>query len=655
MTIVRIAGATVNQTPLDWSGNFSRIAGCIAAAKEQDVDLLCLPELCITGYNCEDMFHSIRVAEKAQFVVGQILPLTAGITISVGCPVLFENKMYNSTVIVHNGSVVGISPKKVLPNEGVHYESRWFRPWPFDQVATITFLGSPTKFGDICYQIGSLKIAVETCEEAWQRMPSQSLWNTLDADIVLNPSASHFGRGKFDTRRTIVKDHSRTYQACYVHTNLLGTENGRTIYDGGTIIGHNGTVVALGQRFSFKDWLLTTYDWDLKDTRHKKIRNNPDFIDKSKNYDSIANSLATESTPPRGSGATKKPLKSDSNYQDLSYNEEFLLAQTLALFDYLRKTGSLGYSVALSGGVDSSCCAVLVAQMVAITIQELGVAEYAKKLPSVPQTKSKEVREHIRSLLSVIYLDTEQNSEQTLDAAQSLALELNADFHLVSIQGIVDQYRALAEDMEKRPFTWAKDDLVLQNIQARARAPMAWMLANLRRHILITTSNRSEIAVGYATMDGDTAGGIAPLAGIDKAFLQKWLAWAEKQTKWGLGALKTLANVNQLSPSAELKPLDAQQTDEADLMPYKVLSTIERLFVFEKQGREDIVNLLSKEYPNIPEPTLRNYVAKFFKLFAANQWKREKFAMGFHVDEFNLDPRSWFRFPTLTKNLDQNW
>jgi NAD+ synthase (glutamine-hydrolysing) len=160
MGIIRIAGAAVNQTPLDWSGNFSRIAACIAAAKDQGVDLLCFPELCVTGYNCEDMFHSIRVAEKAEFVVGQILPLTTRMTVSIGCPILFENKIYNATILLHDGTVVGISPKKVLPNEGVHYESRWFRPWPFDQVAQFQYLGSPTKFGDICYLIGSLKIAV---------------------------------------------------------------------------------------------------------------------------------------------------------------------------------------------------------------------------------------------------------------------------------------------------------------------------------------------------------------------------------------------------------------------------------------------------------------------------------------------------------------
>src|SRR5690606_29235722 len=109
--------------------------------------------------------------------------------------------------------------------------------------------------------------------------------------------------------------------------------------------------------------------------------------------------------------------------------------------------------------------------------------------------------------------------------------------------------------------------------------PMIWLLANATGMVLLSTSNRSEAAVGYATMDGDTAGGLAPLAGIDKAFLREWLKWAEKDCKLGLGPVPAVAAVNAMQPTAELRPKEKQQRDEDDLMPYDLLDRIERLLI----------------------------------------------------------------------------
>src|SRR3569832_2857875 len=119
-----------------------------------------------------------------------------------------------------------------------------------------------------------------------------------------------------------------------------------------------------------------------------------------------------------------------------------------------------------------------------------------------------------------------------------------------------------------RPLGWATDDIALQNIQARVRSPGAWMIANLRNALLLSTSNRSEAAVGYATMDGDTSGGLSPIAGIDKAYLRRWLAWMESTGPLGIGPLPALRAINVQAPTAELRPAERKQTDEEDLMPY---------------------------------------------------------------------------------------
>src|SRR5690606_1722164 len=158
------------------------------------------------------------------------------------------------------------------------------------------------------------------------------------------------------------------------------------------------------------------------------------------------------------------------------------------------------------------------------------------------------------------------SSEDTLSAAKALASSLGAEFHQWTIDEAVLASTSLIESAIQRKLTWQTDDITLQNIQARTRSPINWMLANIRRAVLLTTSYRSEGDVGYATMDGDTGGSLAPIAGLSKVFILQWLKWAEKALNH-----QGLHLVNKLQPTAELRPADRHQTDEDDLMPYHIL------------------------------------------------------------------------------------
>ncbi len=179
-------------------------------------------------------------------------------------------------------------------------------------------------------------------------------------------------------------------------------------------------------------------------------------------------------------------------------------------------------------------------------------------------------------------------------------------------------------------------------------APGVWLIANLANALLLATSNRSEAAVGYATMDGDTCGGISPIAGIDKAFLRRWLIWLERVGPVGRGPIPELVCVNALSPSAELRPLEQRQTDEEDLMPYEVLDAIEDEAIGRKRSPAEALASLSSRFVHHREEDLRRWVARFYALWCRNQWKRERYAPSFHVDDKNLDPKTWCRFPILS-------
>jgi NAD+ synthase (glutamine-hydrolysing) len=167
------------------------------------------------------------------------------------------------------------------------------------------------------------------------------------------------------------------------------------------------------------------------------------------------------------------------------------------------------------------------------------------------------------------------------------------------------------------------------------------MLANLQGALLLATSNRSEAAVGYATMDGDTCGGLSPIAGIDKAFLLHWLLWHE-------AAVPALTAVNAQQPTAELRPADAGQTDERDLMPYPLLDAIEGAAIRDKHTPLEVFLEMRVQFPQIGAAALADHVRRFFDLWCRNQWKRERYAPSFHLDDKNLDPKTWCRFPILS-------
>ena len=257
-------------------------------------------------------------------------------------------------------------------------------------------------------------------------------------------------------------------------------------------------------------------------------------------------------------------------------------------------------------------------------------------------------RELTRSLLTTAYQATENSGPVTRAAAKAVADAVGSEHHEFDISALHKGYVAMVAGALGRELNWAKDDVALQNIQARVRSPGIWMLTNVKGALLLSTSNRSEAAVGYATMDGDTSGGLAPIAGIDKAWLRQWLVWMEKEGPMGLEPIPALALVNVQAPTAELRPAERTQTDEADLMPYPLLDAIERAAIRDKQSPVEVYRQMRLVFPQYEAAQLGAWVERFFRLWCRNQWKRERYAPSFHVDDENLDPKTWCRFPILS-------
>ncbi len=606
---MKIAGATLNQTPFDWEGNSANIISALEEAKKAQIELICFPELSICGYGCEDMFLSEWLWEKCfDVLLDKILPNTENIACVVGLPVKFNNKLYNCVAFLHNGQLTRIIPKQNLANDGVHYEPRWFTPWPQDQQVDFQWKDKTYTMGDHIIDFSGYKIGFEICEDAWRVDRPACRFPAKEVNLILNPSASHFAIGKSIVRQDLVINSSKDYNCTYIYANLLGNEAGRMIYDGEIMIAKEGKLIAKSPLLSFENFQICSWD-------------------------------------------TSDESKETTLYEAQS-NEEFRRAVALALFDYLRKSRSNGFILSLSGGADSSTCAILVAEMVRLGVKELGLSKFLEKIHKTAWhdelSKNNETEESLtKKLLTTAYQSTQNSGHDTYESARKLAKEIGAVFYHWGIDDEVETYTKKIEQSLNRQLNWQTDDIALQNIQARARSPIIWMLANINNALLITTSNRSEGDVGYTTMDGDTSGSIAPIAAIDKFFIIQWLKWAEESLGY-----KSLSYVNKLQPSAELRPKGEKQTDEEDLMPYKLLLSIERLAIEQKLSPMEVYEKL-KEINDYPARTIKESVIKFYKLWTRNQWKRERLAPSFHLDTFNVDPKTWCRFPILSSGFQE--
>lgn len=652
MRIIKAAAGVVNQTPLDWAGNHKNIVRAIKAARDQQASLLCLPELCITGYGCEDAFHSPNLQETAIQILMEIVPETKGIAVSLGLPIYFRGGLFNTACFVVNGRIAGFVGKQNLAGEGLHYEPRWFKPWPSGVASELTIDGTEYPLGDLIFEAGGLRIGFEICEDAWVANRPGGRLAIEGVDILLNPSASHFAFGKHEVRRRFVLDGSRAFNCVYVYANLLGNEAGRSIYDGDAMIASCGKMLSKGPRFSFEDFCLTTTTVDMDRIRVGRSRTasyRPD-VDDDDNCIDIGFSFPVEAShQPHGDGDT--PYWEEAPHKK---EEEFTRAIALGLFDYVRKSRSRGFVVSLSGGADSAAVASLCALMVQLGVNEIGMERFTKKLSYIATLADcEDAIDLCNRLLTCVYQATRNSSSTTRNAAKTVALALGSQYFELDVDGIVQDYVQLIENAIERELSWEQDDLSLQNIQARARGPSVWLIANLTGSLLLSTSNRSEAAVGYATMDGDTCGGLSPIAGIDKAFLREWLGWLEKIGPVGIGNVSALKAINDQQPTAELRPLEKKQTDEEDLMPYEILDAIERESIRDKKSPVEVLLAIENGFSEYSLEQLGAFVERFFRLWCRNQWKRERYAPSFHVDDENLDPKTWCRFPILSGGYER--
>lgn len=663
---VHVAVASLNQTVGDWSGNRARILEAIDRARSAGSVLLALPEMCVSGYSLGDRVSMRGTLERSWASVLEIAPATTGMVVMVGLPVAHEGVLYDAVVVLADGVPVGVVPKENLATGDVEYENRWYDGWQRGRVVTWTAPDSTTQLpmGSLLFEAAGLgAFAVEICEDGWKGIRPGSVAALAGAHLVVNASASWFQLGKHATRRHLVEAVSREDRCCYLYTSLLGCDATRLVFDGSLLVGVDGRIVAEGDRFVFEDDVVVVdVVIDVATIERGRLTEGSWRQQQDELHRGTFGGVPTRVVVPGSYAPSRTPAPQPAYFElpdldapapspdpsldwtvargaiagpltaaDLPYLE-LELALCTGLRDYVRKTGIGGMALALSGGRDSAMCAVLVGRMARWT--------------QVDATEA-EVRADVHGLLATAYLATEHSGPATRAAAAAVAEAVGARHVEVEIQQAVDVHRGLAEAAAGTTLSWDDpvQDLALQNVQARLRGSLIWMLANLERRLLLTTSNKSEVAVGYATMDGDTSGGLAPIADVPKSMVSAWLRWAAR--RHGLDALEHVLGTPAM---AELRPAASGQTDEGDLMPFAVLDRL--MFHFAYLGQEPL-EMFRSLWPEMSarydgDPTaFAAHIRRFVKLFCHAQWKRERFAIAFRVTAFDLDPKTGFRFPPV--------
>ena len=592
MKLIKVAGASLNQTPLAWNNNKAHIIEAIETSKKLGVSILCLPELCLSGRGCEDEFLSPNLHKMTLKVLKEILPFTKGIAVSIGLPLLHQSNVFNTTCFIIDGIVQAFVAKHFLNS----HELRWFKPWPDAHTNKIDgyAICSEAKI----FNVSGIKVAIEMREDI------QTTKNFKEANIVLNPIASHFSFGKYEKRKKSILSRSKKDKAIYILTNLLGCDAGM-IYDGSVLITSHNQVLEEGKRFSYKDVLVTSTEINIKQTptKHSTIE-------------------------------TK--------------NEEFCRAVSFGLFDYMKKTNSFGYIVSLSGGMDSATVACLVYFMVCLGVAELTIDGFQKRLSYIKGIENaNDIKSLTKKIFTCVYQATENNTQASQESAEELAKEIGAQYYNFDINSIVKSYIKLVSDRTGCNFNWEKDDVALQNVQARARVPGIWLLANKENKLLLNTGNKSEALVGYATMDGDTCGVLSPIGDVSKTFLRSWIKWTSTSTIFGIPAISKLNLITKQSPSAELRPPNKAQTDEKDLMPYEILDKIGQMAINNSTPLQIFNSLRSQDALHYSETQLAVWIEKFFKLWCKNQWKQKRYALSFHLDDERFNSK---KFPSISGN-----
>ncbi|KAF6262108.1 glutamine-dependent NAD(+) synthetase with GAT domain-containing protein [Scenedesmus sp. NREL 46B-D3] len=660
--LATLATCNLNQWAMDFEGNLRRIRDSITAARQAGATYRVGPELEVCGYGCEDHFYELDTVDHCWEVVQELLcsDATNDLLVDVGMPVIHRGVLYNCRVLLLDGKVLLIRPKLHLANDGNYRETRYFAGWkhkgqleshslPRDIAAATGQSSCPFGDGVLCLADGLL--ASETCEELFTPQAPHISLALAGVEIISNGSGSHHQLRKLDTRLNLIRGATAKAGGVYMYANQQGCDGGRLYYDGCACIAVNGALVAQGSQFSLADVEVVTACVDL---------------DEVVSFRAAISSLreqASSSTPPamvvcefqlcRARGLTDPPRPPRVHCPE----EEIALGPACWLWDYLRRSGASGFLLPLSGGADSSCTAAIVGSMCQLAVKAIAAGDGtvladARRMGQYAAGQAVDDPTDLASrLFHTTYMGTVNSSADTRSRAKALAQQIGAYHVDCSIDSLVGCVVALFTTLTGRTPRFrldggsAAENLALQNIQARLRMVVAFLLAQLLPWVrgrsgfllVLGSANVDEALRGYLTKYDCSAADINPIGGISKGDLRRFLRWAAVHLRYS-----HLADVEAAPPTAELEPLREgvpPQSDEVDMgMTYEELGVFGRLRKVTACGPVAMFRQACQVWRDTAPPQqVADKVKHFFKFYAINRHKATVLTPSYHAESYSPD------------------
>ncbi|XP_036442651.1 glutamine-dependent NAD(+) synthetase isoform X1 [Colossoma macropomum] len=670
---VTLATCSLNQWALDFDGNVLRILKSIEIAKANGAKYRLGPELEICGYGCADHFYESDTLLHCFQVLKQLLesPVTQDIICDVGMPVMHHNVRYNCRVLFLNKKILLIRPKMLLANHGNNREFRWFSPWSQPRHVEEYFLprmiqdvtGQVTvPFGDAVLSTKDTCLGSEICAELWNARSPHVDMGLDGIEIFTNSSASYHELRKADQRVSLVKSATTKSGGIYLFANQKGCDGDRLYYDGCSMIAINGDIVAQGAQFSLDDVEVITATLDLEDVRsYRGERCHPHMEYEHKPYQRIKVDFSLSDCKD-----IFLPTHQPVEWVFHSPEEEISLGPACWLWDYLRRSGQAGFLLPLSGGVDSSSSACIVYSMCVQVCQAVRdgnaqVLEDVQRLVCDASYRPEDPRELCGRLFTTCYMASENSSEDTRNRAKELAAQIGSN-HLninidMAVKGMLGIFSMVMGKWPKFRVNGgsSRENLALQNVQARVRMILAYLFAQLCLWaqgkpgglLVLGSANVDESLTGYFTKYDCSSADINPIGGVSKMDLKRFLQYCAEHFR-----LTALKSVLAAPPTAELEPLtegQVSQTDEADMgMTYSELSVIGRLRKISKCGPYSMFCKLIHSWRETCSPSqVAAKVKHFFKMYSVNRHKMTTVTPSYHAESYGPDDNRFDLRPFL--------
>lgn len=617
---IKTACATPSIRVADCTYNAQQTVAVVQNAAQQGVEVLCLPELGLTGYTCEDLFLQPVLLNGALNALQMVLEQTKQLSVlfAVGLPLVVHGKLFNCAAVVQGGKILGVVPKTYLPNYNEFYEARRFTAAP-QETTTITLLGQRVPFGTkllFCHPAdAACKIAVEICEDLWAPLPPSTHHAMAGATLVLNLSASDEIVGKAQYRRNLIAGQSARLLCGYLYADAgQGESTTDLVFAGHNIICENGTLLA--QSELFQDGMAIT-EVDVQRLAAERTKNTSFALQNAAEYTCI------EMQPTQVQWQSVRPVEPNPfvpavDAERANRCEAILEMQAQGLKKRMEHTHASKAVIGISGGLDSTLALLVVSRAFILMGKPLSDI-VAVTMPCFGTTKR-----------------TRSNAEKLCDALGVSLQQVN----------IADTVRSNFKDIGQQESCL---DVTYENTQARVRTLVLMNLANRLGGLVIGTGDLSELTLGWATYNGDHMSMYAVNASVPKTLVRHIVATVAEESEADLK--EVLQDILDTPVSPELLPAQengeiAQQTEEI-VGPYELHDFFLYYAVRWGFAPDKIFWLAQQAFANrYDNRVLLKWLRNFYKRFFAQQFKRSCLPDGPKVGTVSLSPRGDWRMPS---------